>query len=211
MRINKICFLLLLLFTARNGLAWDSVESFESAATNALDNVSVLVGNDFGYALTNYIASTADHESKMASLIVLGERELALYNETMDEQHLNDAWTIATNVCSLTQAETNSWYCWQANLLEFACHAQNNEMQLAYAVSSNACSTAGSCTFVSSNIVSSALLKRNKISDLSLGQSLLLSKALSAAMIGRKNEATAIALSLPLKYQQMVSRAADDN
>ena len=211
MRINRICILLCLSCAAWNGLAWNSVESFESAATNALNNVQILVGQDFGRELTNYIASTTHHEAKMAALLVLGERQLAAYNETMDERNLQEAKTIATNVCTLTLAETNMWYCWQAQLLRFTCHAQSNEMQLAYDVASNVCSNVMARDFTSSNLVSVALLKHGKVPDLSVGQSLMLSKALAAAMTGRKNEAVNIALALPSKYQSMVSRVAEDN
>ena len=212
MNIRKTGIQLCMIGLAWNGLAWNSVESFESAATNALNNVQILVGADFGCELTNYIAATTDHASKMSALMVLGERYLATYNETMDERNLRNAWVIATNVCSLTSAETNMWYCWQAQLLKFACHAQNNEIQLAYDVSSNACSQVGSHDFSSSNLVSVALLKRNKTPDLSVGQALMLSHSLAAVLIGRKIEAENIASTLPLKYQAMVDRAAaDDN
>ena len=191
--------------------AWTNIADFECAATNALNHSSILVSKDFGNELTNYIATISNHESEMAARIVLGERYLTTYNETMDIQCLQDALSVATNVCALTDSETNSWYCWQSKLLVFTCHAQNNEMSFAYSVASNALDKIGISNIIATNIISHALLKHNQVEELSIRQSIVLSKALSAAMLKKNEEAINLASVLPLKYQNMVIRALNSD
>ncbi len=191
--------------------AWNSVADFECSATNALEHVSVLVSEGFAAELTNYIATTSNHESQIAAQMVLSESFLAKYNETMDEQCLRDAMSIATNICALTNPETNAWYCWQSKLLVFACHAQSDEMVSAYNVASNALAALNSMDIVTSNSVSAAHLKRNHAEGLSIRQAIVLTKALSAAMLQKSSEATNLVSSLPLRYHNMISLILNGN
>ena len=191
--------------------AWNSVADFECDSTNALDHVSILVSEEFRAALTNYVATPLDHESQVAAQIVLGESFLANYNETMDEQNLTEAMSIATNICALTHSETNSWYCWQSKLLVFACLAQSDDMLSAYNVASNALASMGPMNVTTSNRVSAALLKRNQAEGLSIRQSVVLSKALSAAMLQKCSEATNLVLTLPPIYHEMVNIIINNN
>ena len=191
--------------------AWSSVADFECAATNALDHVPTLLSVEFGDELTNYIAMTSNLESRIAALIVSGERLLAKYNETMDNRQLSEAFSVASNVCELSSAETNSWYCWQARLFAFTCHAQNDEIAIAYSVASNAFESVSLSNITTSNIVSAALLKRNQAEGLSIRQAVVLAKALSAAMLKRNGEAVNLASLLPVKYQDMVMRVLNSD
>lgn len=191
--------------------AWNSVADFECSSTNALDHVSILVSEGFRVALTNYVATTLDHESQIAAQIVLGESFLANYNETMDEQNLTKAMSIATNICALTHSETNAWYCWQSKLLVFTCLAQSDEINSAYNVVSNALASMGTMNVMTDNCVSAAHLKRNQAEGLSIRQAVVLSKALSAAMLQKCSEATNLVSSLPPKYHEMVSRIINNN
>ena len=80
-------------------------------------------------------------------------------------------------------------------------------MSLAYMVASNALVEIGSLDVATDNPISGAILKRNRAADLSIRQALLLSKALSAAMLKRNAEAVSLSSPLPAKYQDMVIRA----
>lgn len=191
--------------------AWNCVADFECAATNALEHTPTLVSAEFRDKLTNYIATTSNRESQIAARIVLGERLLAKYNETMNASLLSEAVSAASNLCALTSVETNAWYCWQAKLLLFACHAQNDEITLAYECASNAIEEVGMSDVMTSNIVSAALLRRNQTEDLSIRQSIVLSKALSAAMLKKIGEATSLASLLPVKYQDMIIRVLNSD
>ena len=186
--------------------AWNNVTEFESAATNALEHVPILVSTEFRNELTNYIATASNLESQIAARMVLGEGLLADYNETMDSSFLSKALSVATNICALTSTETNAWYCWHSKLLVFACHAQNDDMSLAYAVASNALAKIGSLNVTTDNPISAALLKRNRAEDLSIRQALVLSKALAAAVLKKNTEAIGLSSMLPAKYQDMVIR-----
>ena len=187
--------------------AWNNAVEFECAATNALDHVPILVSAEFRNELTNYIVTASNHESQISARMVFGEGLLADYNETMDGNFLSRAISVATNICALTSAETNAWYCWHSQLLVFACHAQNDDMSLAYEVASNALVKIGSLDVTTDNPISAALLKRNRAEDLSIRQVLVLSKALAAAMLKKNAEAVSLASSLPSRYQDMVIRA----
>lgn len=187
--------------------AWSNVVDFECAATNALEHVSILASTEFKDELTNYMATAANHESRIAAELLLGEALLAEYNETMDDRVLSNALSVATNICALTSVDTNAWYCWHSKLLVFACHAQNDEMLLAYTVASNALAAMGSLDVVTDNPISLSLLKRNRATDLSIRQTVLLAKALAAAMLKRNAEAVGLSASLPTKYRDMVIRA----
>ena len=186
--------------------AWENVANFECAATNALEHVPILVSAEFRNELTNYIATASNLESQIAARMVLCEGLLADYNETMDSSFLTKALSVATNICALTSVETNAWYCWYSKLLVFTCHAQDDDMSLAYLVASNALVKIGSLEVATDNPISAALLKRNRAADLSIRQALMLSKALAAAMLKKNTEAIGLAASLPAKYQDMVIR-----
>lgn len=211
MKIKSIAIYIGILCAVFKGNAWNSVADFECAATNALEHIPTLLSVEFGDELTNYIAMTSDHESRVAALIVSGERLLANYNETMDSRQLSEAFSVASNVCALTGVETNAWYCWQAKLFAFTCHAQNDEMAIAYSVASNAFEEVGLSNVTTSNIISTALLKRNQAEGLSIRQAVVLAKALSAAMLKKDGEATNLAALLPMKYQDMVMRALNSD
>ena len=186
--------------------AWNNVADFELAATNALEHVPILVSTEFKDELTNYMATAVNHESRIAAELVLGETLLAEYNETMDSRVLSKALSVATNICTITSTETNAWYCWQSKLLVFTCHAQNDDMSLAYMVASNALDAIGSLDVVTDNPISSAILRRNRAADLSVRQAVLLAKALAAAMLKKEAEVVGLSSSLPTKYQDMVIR-----
>ena len=187
-------------------MAWNNIAEFECAATNALEHVPILVSAEFRSELTNYIATTSSLESQIAARMVLGEGLLADYNETMDSGFLSQALSVATNTCALTSTETNTWYYWHSKLLVFACHAQNDDMSLAYMVASNALVKIGSLNVTTDNPISAAILKRNRAEDLSIRQALVLSKALAAAMLKKNAEAVGLSSELPAKYQDMVIR-----
>ena len=187
--------------------AWNNIAEFECAATNALECVPILVSAEFRNELTNYIETASNLEAQVAACLVLCEGLLADYNETMDSSCLDRALSAASNICVLTSTETNAWYCWHSKLLVFACHAQNDNMSLAYNVASNALVEIGSLDIATSNVISVALLKRNRAADLSIRQSLVLSKALAAAMLKKNAEAISLSSALPAKYQDMVIRA----
>ena len=190
-------------------LAWDTPADFTCAATNALADDFVLVSTDFGNALTNFIAISTNHQSQLEARLVLGERYLARYNETMNGADLRNAFCVASNICDLTRMETNTWHCWQGQLLLFSCHARNNDTEGSYNVASNALATIGAQDIRSDNIVLTALSKRNKVQGLSVRQTIVLANALSAAMLKRRDEAEALALALPIRYRNMVIRLAD--
>ena len=120
--------------------------------------MSILVSEDFGKELTNYIAATSNYEAKIAAQLVLGERHLASYNETLKESNLKDALGVASNVCSLTRTEESSWYRWHARLFLSTCLARNNQIERACEVASNAVSCLGTQSIETDNIVSVALL-----------------------------------------------------
>ena len=186
--------------------AWNSVADFECAATNALDDFNILISTDFGNELTNYIAVAKDHESQIAAQLVLGERYLASFNETLNEGCLRSALGVASNVWELTRTEVDAWYSWYARLSLSTCLAQNGQVEQAYDVISNAVSDMGTRCVATENIISAALLKRNKVQDLSIGKSITLAKALLAARLKKKDEATILASTLPEKYREMVNR-----
>ena len=78
-------------------------------------------------------------------------------------------------------------------------------------VASNAFVKIGSMDIATGNPISAALLKRNRAADLSIRQAVLLSKALSAAMLKKNTEAASLAMLLPIKYQEMISRILNNN
>lgn len=191
-------------------LAWDTYADFVCAATNALSDDSVLVSTGFENALTNFIANSTNSQSQIEARLVLGERTLAIYNETQNGIDLKKAICMASNVCALTRMETNTWHCWQAQAFQFSCYVQNNDIEGAYNVASNALAAIGTQDIRSDNVVFMALLKRNKVQDLSVRQTMVLAKALSAARLKRRTEAETLALVLPTRYQNMVIRLADN-
>ena len=211
MKIATTIVILGIVCTVNDCKSWNNVVEFECAVTNALDHVPVLVSPEFRNELTNYIETASNLESRMAARIVLGEGLLADYNETMDSSFLSKALSLATNICALSSTETNAWYCWHSQLLVFACHAQNDDMPLAYVVASNALVKIGSLDVKTDNPISFALLKRNRAEDLSIRQALVLSKALAAAMLKKNAEAVSLSSSLPAKYQDMVIRVLEND
>lgn len=213
--MKKILSIGILLVTAscfaHKDQTWDSLAEFECAATNALADVSVLVSEDFGNSLVTYIANVTNHESQIEALFVLGERHLSSYNETMKIEDLRNALVVSSNVCELTSSDTNSWQSSQARLLLFTCLVQSTQMEQAYCVASEALAAAGARDIATDNIVSAALLKHNRAQDLSIRQAIVLAKALSAAMLKRKDEATNLATELPIRYHDMVIRLANSD
>ena len=206
MKVKCICIHIGIICISTGCGAWNNATDFECAVTNALEHTPILVSVGFRDSLTNYIETASDHESRIAARIVLGESFLADYNETMDERCLTDAMSVATNVCELTCAETNTWYCWQSKLLVFACHAQKDDMISAYNVASNALATIGTINAITDSPIAAAQLKRNQAEGLSVQQAIMLSKALSAAMLQKDIEATNLVSSLPIRYHDMVGR-----
>ena len=189
---------------------WDSYAEFEVDATNALENTSILVSETFGMDLANYIATVTNRESLIMAKMVLCERFLAKHYETMEEQYLNAALSVASNVCSLTIFETNTWYHCQARLLMVSCYSQSDNLAIAYKVASDTLSAIGTLDVSTDNPVSYALLKRNKVSDISIRNALVLSKALSAAMLKKRTEAINLGVYLPKKYQDMITRVLEN-
>lgn len=204
--LSILAWLVVVLCIGSESLAWNSVADFESAATNALADVSILVSEDFGKELTNYIAAASNYEAKIAAQLVLGERHLASYNETLKESNLKDALGVASNVCSLTRTEESSWCRWHARLFLSTCLARNNQIERAYEVASNTVSCLGTQSVVTDNIVSVALLRYDRAQDLSIRQATVLANALFAAMLKKRCEATMLAQELPTRYREMVSR-----
>ena len=204
-----IVFVVVLCFGGKS-LAWDTYADFVCAATNALSDDSVLVSTGFENALTNFIAISTNSQSQIEARLVLGERTLAIYNETQNGIDLKKAFCMASNVCALTRMKTNTWHCWQAQAFQFSCCVQNNDIEGAYNVASNALAAIGTQDIRSDNVVFMALLKRNKVQDLSVRQTMVLAKALSAARLKRRTEAETLALVLPTRYQNMVMRLADN-
>ena len=86
-----------------------------------------------------------------------------------------------------------------------------SRVTLAYECASNAIEEVGMSDVMTSNIVSAALLRRNQTEDLSIRQSIVLSKALSAAMLKKIGEATSLASLLPVKYQDMIIRVLNSD
>ena len=185
-------------------------EDFRVMATNALENTPILVSETFGMDLTNYIATVTNRESLIMAKMVLCERFLAKHYETMEEQYLNAALSVASNVCSLTIFETNTWYHCQARLLMVSCYSQSDNLAIAYKVASDTLSAIGTLDVSTDNPVSYALLKRNKVSDISIRNALVLSKALSAAMLKKRTEAINLGAYLPKKYQDMITRVLEN-
>ena len=81
----------------------------------------------------------------------------------------------------------------------------------AYNVASNALASIGNMNVTTDNIISAAHLKRNQAEGLSIRQAVVLSKALSAAMLQKSSEATNLVSSLPPRYHEMISRILNTN
>lgn len=193
-------------------VAWNSTADFECASTNALENTDILVSDTFGTELTNFVATVTNCETEIEAKLVLCERLLACYTETLNVSDMHNALYAASNLCNTTYQATNMWYCWQSQILLFKCLAQNNNVEQAYNVASNAIVRLGSRNITSDNLISLALLSRNKAKDLTISQSVVLAGAMSAAMLKRNEDAGRLSLGLPQKYREIVLRllSSDD-
>ena len=183
-------------------LAWQNISEFETGIVGALSNNLVLTSRAFSDSLTNVIARPFNDETGMAARIVNGVRESRLYIETMDEDHLDKSFAIATNVCSRTEGQEVSWLCWQSELLRIGCHALRNDMVGAYVASSNALVRIRASSFGgSTNVISRALLGYYKSQNLTMEQSIRVLAAMSAGLLGKKAEAMSLATDLPSTHK----------
>lgn len=183
-------------------LAWQNISEFETGIVGALSDNNVLTSLAFSDSLTNFIARPFNDETGMAARIVNGVMESRLYIETMDGRHLDKCYAIATNVCSLTEGQETSWLYWQSEILKIGCHALRNDMVGAYVASSNALvRIRGSSFRGSTNVISRALLECYKSQDLTTEQSLRALAAMSAGLLGHKEEAMSFASDLPPSHK----------
>ena len=91
-----------------------------------------------------------------------------------------------------------------------SCYSQSDNLAIAYKVASDTLSAIGTLDVSTDNPVSYALLKRNKVSDISIRNALVLSKALAAAMLKKRTEAINLGVYLPKKYQDMITRVLEN-
>lgn len=190
------------LVMANHALAWQSVSEFETGIVGALSNNLVLTSRAFSDSLTNFIVRPFNDETGMAARLVNGVRESRLYIETMDEGHLDKSYAIATNVCSLTEGQEASWLCWQSELLRIGCCALRNDMVGAYIASSNALVRIRASSFGgSTNVISRALLGYYKSQNLTMEQSIRALTAMSAGLLGHKEEALSLSSDLPPSHK----------
>lgn len=206
----KSAFLWLAMATATMSVAWQDVSEFEAEIVTALSNNAILTSSDFAQSLTNFLAAPFDPNTEKTARVVNGVRELRLYIETMDEVHLANGHDIATNICFLTRNETNSWQCWQSEILRIGCFAMYDDMSSTYLASSNALSRIQRTTFAdSTNAVSRALIKYYKSQNLTIRQSIQALAAMSAARLGKRDMAISLSDDLPSSHRIPIMNLLD--
>lgn len=206
----RFAFLWLVMSMTTIGMAWQNVSEFETEIVMALSNNAILTSSAFAQSLTNFLATPFDPNAEKTARIVNGVRELRLYIETMDEVHLANGYDIATNICLLTRNETNSWQCWQSEILRIGCFAMCDDMSSAYLASSNALSRIQRTTFTdSTNAVSRALLKYYKSQNLTIRQSIQALTAMSAARLGKRDAAISLSTDLPSSHRIPIMNLLD--
>ena len=164
--------------------------TFDETAVTALACREGLVQARF----TNYIERCASQstnvEMALTANLLRGFSRIASFDLMADESHLAATWCAITNVAQMPVMTPDRWQYWHLQILKAFYFNTMGDEQSAYLVASNAWDDIQVRGVVdSTNAVSRALLGFEELGEgATLREAMALSRALTAAAIGRTND-----------------------
>lgn len=181
-----------------------ALTEFDVSVTNALLHKENLVDPAF----TNYIHQCANQstnlELALSANIIRCASQIEMFNETMDEMCLTQAFQSVSNALASPFATTGTWQFWHAQMLQSVCMNTDNNVQGSYLVSSNAWEILQNANLTNTtNTISKALFRYYGVDDdITMFEAVTLIKALSADAIGKTGEVECLKTFLPFRLRQ---------
>lgn len=186
--------------------AWTSEQEFIVAATNAIANKDMIIGEAFGEELTSFSNSSTNEWLSRTISIVDAYRNLCIFENTASESNLVVSMNISSNITGLTASTPNDWHFWAGRLLFAGALSLSANELAAYSTLTNALLFGGSANAnnAGTNAVMRSLIDVFEMEDLSGDQAFRALAGVSAAISGHSTAATNIVSDLPQKYRGMV-------
>lgn len=202
----KFSFVAILMLPLVGRMNLRASDLFVNAVTNALETKSRLVDSVFTNYICNCASQSTNEEMALTAKLVQTVISLELFEDTMDDACLRQAFQSATNTMNQASQAVGSWQYWHAQLLHAMCMNTDNNLSGAYFVASNAwCNNHSFRDDESTNVVSRSLLRYYGLDrNIPLREAVAAFTAIAADGVGNTNESNRLKMLLSDQLKQKV-------